>query len=72
MQVNLDKTDLINLVRWAPMSDDLVDKYKELGWGSDCYNIPFSFHDHILEELSEQELWNLYLECKQSYDDEVL
>lgn len=70
MIVNLSKEDLINLVRYVPISKELIDKYYEMDWGIYCYNEPFSFHDSVLEDLSEQQLWDLYTECYESYKQE--
>lgn len=70
MIVNLSKEDLINLVRYVPISKELMGKYYEIDWGSSSYNEPFAFYDSVLEYLSEQQLWDLYTECNESYKQE--
>lgn len=70
MIIDLSKEDLINLVRYVPISKELLNKYTEMGWGDWDYNSPFCFHDCVLEDLSEQQLWDLYTECYESYKQE--
>lgn len=68
MIVNLSKEDLINLVRYVPISKELMDKYYEMGQDDhECLHGSFYFHDIYLEDLSEQQLWDLYTECYESY-----
>lgn len=70
MIVNLSKEDLINLVRYVPISKELIDKYYEIGQGDYEYLGSFYFYDSYLEDLSEQQLWDLYTECNESYKQE--
>lgn len=72
MTVDLSKEDLINLVRCVPISKELINKYTEMGWGDWYYLEPLYFYDSVLEDLSEQELWNLYNECFESFKQELL
>lgn len=72
MTIDLSKEDLINLVRCVPMSKELINKYTEMGWGDWDYLEPLYFHDSVLEDLSEQELWNLYKECFESFKQSLL
>ncbi len=69
MQVDLDKIDLVNLVAstapyYSLFTNPLVTKFgKYFGGQEDRW----SWDKHMLKELTEQELYDLYQLCKNSW-----
>lgn len=68
MQVELDKVDLVNLVSsigpyYSLFHNPLVSKFGEWQGGQDRW----AWNKYMLKELSEEDLYYLYLLCKNSW-----
>lgn len=66
MKLELDKEDLISLVMGKVPNYAAMVKCGDLGWGSD--NRGWQWYESKLKELSEEELYDLYLLCKNSWE----
>lgn len=70
MEVNLDKKALISLVSgenpyYSIFENDLV---KDCGWYSE--NRGWTWYSHELEKYTEEQLYELYLLCRNSWNNE--
>jgi hypothetical protein len=70
MTVELNKKDLISLVVGTPpyyskFEDHLV---KRCGSFTGGFADSWNWHHHELNQLSEQDLWDLYVMCRDSWD----
>lgn len=66
MTVELNKEDLITLVKGLDAPNELMKKYKKLGIGSYTGGFvdEWRWDKYGLKELSEEELYNIFQECR--------
>jgi hypothetical protein len=66
MTVELNKDDLVTLVMGFNLYNDLINKYSGLEYGHWTCNFvdEWTWHKWALERLDEEELYNIFQECK--------
>lgn len=69
MIVELNKDDLVTLVMGCNLNSKLTTKYSKLEYGhwTGGFVDEWTWYEWVLEDLSEEELYNIYKECK-SYE----
>lgn len=69
MQVDLDKKDLIALVKGKEPNYDVFDHplVKQCGEYRGGMTDSWHWNKYVLEEISEAQLWELYQVCKNSW-----
>jgi hypothetical protein len=68
MKVELSKDDLVTLVMGFNLYNDLINKYSRLEYGhwTGGHADVWTWHKWALERLDEEELYNIYKECRES------
>jgi len=66
MTVELNKDDLVTLVMGFNLDNDLINKYSGLEYGhwTGRHVDEWIWHKWALERLDEEELYNIFQECK--------
>ena len=69
MLIDLQKYDLMSLVRGEMPNYSLFTCLNDYGYYDDCRG-EWHWHELILERLDKKELYELYLLCKNSWEDD--
>jgi len=66
MTVELNKDDLVTLVMGFNLYNDLINKYSRLEYGhwTGGHADVWTWHKWALQRLDEEELYNIFQECK--------
>lgn len=66
MEVNLDKYDLICLIKGSTPNYNVMDKLSKYGYFNNSYG-EWKWHIFNLDNLTKQELYKIYNLCKESW-----
>lgn len=74
MTINISKEDLIVLIMGSFPHQSLFEneRIKGLGENTSGYSIGWIWYDEKLADLSEEELWGLYNQCKLSWTSSLI